>query len=139
VFLNWSGKLKETAVSPARNKKRLNRKQQKTRPTRSKSRAAAVETEDTEDIEDDNESQDDATESDNAAQELYNLVHDRMVAGMKSEEFLAIAGDLADNFTYVEIKQLYNHAKNRGVDPSDTITVDQYAKLLDRRSSIESE
>jgi hypothetical protein len=82
-------------------------------------------------------SDDDETTDTDTAQELYNLVHDRMVTGMQSDEFIDVVGDLADNFTYVEIKQLYNNAKKRGADPSTTVTVDQYAKLLDKRAASE--
>jgi hypothetical protein len=122
AFLAYRGKLKETVK--ARPKKRTRSKQRTPKAGRTRRTPASNETGDDADADDENV-------DDDTAQELYNLVHDRMVGGMQSDEFLDIVGDMADNFTYVEIKQLYNNAKNRGTDPQD-VSVDAYAKLLDK-------
>ena len=84
------------------------------------------ETEQDEDEYDETE-QDDITED---AIELYDLVHDRMASGMGSKEFMEIAGDLADDLTFIEIKQLYNDASNKNEDSSQSITVDDYIEVL---------
>jgi uncharacterized membrane protein YhiD involved in acid resistance len=83
--------------------------------------------------EDESESSDDQS----TAQELYNLIHDRMASGMQSDEFLEVAGDMGDNLTYIEIKQLYNDAKNLGKDPSQSVTIDDYASVLSKRTDAE--
>ena len=85
---------------------------------------------------DTNEETEDADGQD-TAQELYNLVHDRMSSGMQSDEFLEVAGDLGDNLTYIEIKQLYNDAKNKGQDPSKSVNIDDYSAVLDKRTNLD--
>lgn len=74
-------------------------------------------------------------EDQDSAQALYNLVHDRMSSGMQSDEFIEVVGDDYDNLTYIEIKQLYNDAKNKGQDPSTSVSIDDYAVVLSKRAS----
>jgi len=82
------------------------------------------------------ESDEDPTDEDqDTAQRLYNLVHDRMSSGMQSDEFIETVGNDYDNLTYIEIKQLYNDAKNKGQDPSQVVSIDDYVAVLGKRSS----
>jgi FtsZ-interacting cell division protein ZipA len=129
LYIWWKTKKTERATAGVAKKKAT---RSKMKPRKSKSARArpteAVRSNETE--EPDDEDQD-------SAQELYNLVHDRMSSGMQSDEFIEAVGDDYDNLTYIEIKQLYNDAKNRGQDPSEVVTIDEYASVLNKRSMSE--
>lgn len=64
------------------------------------------------------------------AEELYNIAHDGLCNGIQSEEFEELAGDLADTSVFIELKQLYNQCTQKGLDPSKTITVNDYVRIL---------
>jgi hypothetical protein len=65
-------------------------------------------------------------DSDDAAQELYDLIHDDMSKGMTLEEFKTkVSDDLAEETAYIEIKQLYNTNDPDSVKPED------YEKILE--------
>lgn len=64
------------------------------------------------------------------AEELYNLVHEGMSSGMQSDEFNELSGDLADNQIFIELKQKYNHCKEKGLNPDKHITVEVYQEIL---------
>lgn len=83
---------------------------------------------------DNEEEERDAVEKD--AEELFNLVHDGLCNNMQKEEFEEIAGDLADGFVFIELKQIYNQAIQRKMDPSNSITVEDYIKVLKKESDV---
>lgn len=64
------------------------------------------------------------------AEELYNLVHEGMCGNMQSDEFDELTGDLADTSTFIELKQIYNQCKEKGLNPEKTITVEKYIEIL---------
>ena len=109
------------------------KKSKKTKENQSNKAARKNSQEDEED--EDTESDDDdkkvsVNEVKHDAEKLYNTVHDRMVNGMKKEEFLDVAGDMVDKFVYIELKQLYNDSRSKGLDPSKAVTAKDYAKVL---------
>ena len=68
------------------------------------------------------------------ARELYGLVHADLAQGMQLDEFEDLAGDLAGENpeeVYIELKQLYTKAIDDNKDPSKTVTMNDYAKILD--------
>jgi hypothetical protein len=137
LYFYWKYK-KSEKVSDKKTSRAKNKKARK--PTRRQSRSAGKtrnteEQNDLDDQNDQNDQNDPADEDQDAAQELYNLVHDRMASGMQSDEFSEAVGDDYDNLTYIEIKQLYNDAKNKGQDPAQSITIDDYAAVLSKRDS----
>lgn len=132
VYFLYRRKRNESATGKkpkrvAKKTKKKTRKSSKTRPTKDQ---------EDQDDEPDNEPDED-DESQDSAQELYNLVHDRMASGMQSDEFLEVAGDGVDNLTYIEIKQLYNDARNKSQDPSQSVSIKDYANVLNKRSESE--
>lgn len=131
VFLYWLRNRQEKATSGSKSGSRSKSKSKSKsgKPGRRKSRDTEDETEP--DVEQDSAETDDTVED--IAQELYNRVHDRMVNDMKSDEFLDVAGELADNLTYIELKQLYNDAKNKKLDSNQTVSIQDYAQVLDKR------
>ena len=64
------------------------------------------------------------------AEDLFNLVHDRMSNDMKVDEFIDVAGDIGDDLTFIELKQLYNNAANKDEDPSRSVRIDDYVEVL---------
>lgn len=64
------------------------------------------------------------------AEELYNLVHEGMCGNMQNDEFEELTGDLADTSTFIELKQIYNQCKEKGLNPEKTITVEKYIEIL---------
>jgi hypothetical protein len=66
----------------------------------------------------------------NDARELYNIVHQRLCKGMQQEEFEEVAGHLAGNIAFIELKQLYNQCIDHDMDPMKQITVEDYVKVL---------
>lgn len=110
------------------NLKRKNGKNNKKKPIKK-----PVDTEDDDDTESEDEPDNNETakvDVKNDAERLYNNIHDRMTNGMKKEEFLEVAGDMVDKYIYIELKQLYNDAKSKGMDPSKAISAKDYAKVL---------
>ncbi len=69
------------------------------------------------------------------AKELYGLVHEGMAHGMQKEEFTELAGDLADNFIFIDLKQLYNQAIDKKIDPLKAITLKDYVRVLTKENS----
>lgn len=68
------------------------------------------------------------------ARELYGLVHADLAQGMQLDEFEDLAGDLAGENpeeVYIELKQLYTKAIDENKDPSKTVTMNDYAKILE--------
>lgn len=68
------------------------------------------------------------------ARELYGLVHADLAQGLQLDEFEDLAGDLAGENpeeVYIQLKQLYNEAIDNNKDPSKTVTVNDYAKVLE--------
>jgi hypothetical protein len=68
------------------------------------------------------------------ARELYNLVHEDLAQGMQLDEFEDLAGDLAgDNpeEVYIDLKQLYNEAMDKNLDPAKSVTLDSYIEVLE--------
>lgn len=127
--------LKRSNVKPA-SKEKLKKKRGKTRvsrPTRTRTRNKKIrEPEYDDDDLDEDESTNNVDEEEvvDDAEELFNLVHDQMASGMQSGDFMEIAGDIADDLTFIEIKQLYNDATNKKEDPSHAVTVDDYIDVL---------
>lgn len=126
-YIRNSSKSSNTTSNSKENLKRKNDKNNKKKPIKK-----PVDTED-----DDTESEDEPDNNETAkvdikndAERLYNNIHDRMTNGMKKEEFLEVAGDMVDKYIYIELKQLYNDAKSKGMDPSKAITAKDYAKVL---------
>ena len=64
------------------------------------------------------------------AQELFDLVHEGLAKDMDKDEFSNLVGDLADSYTYIQLKQLYNDRISRNMNPLRTITVTDYIKIL---------
>lgn len=75
-----------------------------------------------------NKEDDEAIKKD--AEELYNLVHEGMCGNMQNDEFEELTGDLADTSTFIELKQLYNQCKEKGLNPEKSITVEKYIDIL---------
>ena len=82
------------------------------------------------DIQESVEEDDDEENIRSDAEELFNLAHDSLCNGITSEEFTELTGDLASTSLFIELKQLYNSCKQRGLDPSNTINIDDYVKLM---------
>ena len=127
IFWKRSSSKKENVTKKKKKEKSRNRR------VRGSSRHPIEDSEDIDDDDDDdvnnndNDYDDDVVED---AEELFNLVHDRMSSGMQSSEFTEITGELADNLTFIEIKQLYNDASNKEEDSSRSVTVDDYIEVL---------
>jgi hypothetical protein len=64
------------------------------------------------------------------AEEVYNLTHEGLVKGMQANEFKRLVGDLATDMQFIELKQLYNDHRQRGLDPMRSISVVDYIKIL---------
>jgi FtsZ-interacting cell division protein ZipA len=90
--------------------------------------------EDPEDPEDSDEDSDssrsDGSELDEAAKELYNLVHEPLCKGVQKDEFEELAGNLAGPIAFIELKQLYSECIDRNMDPMNQITVEDYIRIL---------
>ncbi len=69
------------------------------------------------------------------AEELYNLVHDSLINGMELDDFQETVGDLANSFIYIELKQLYNSCLQRKMNPAETVTVEDYVKILEKEAN----
>jgi hypothetical protein len=81
-----------------------------------------------EDEPDEEKSDDDNINKD--AEELYNIAHEALCNGIKNEEFEELVGDLASTSTFIELKQLYNQCIQKKLDPSSTIKIEDYIKIL---------
>lgn len=66
------------------------------------------------------------------AEELYGLVHEGLAKGIQQDEFERIAGEFADEYSFIELKQLYNSHIDRNLDPIKTITVTDYIRILQK-------
>lgn len=64
------------------------------------------------------------------AEEVYNLTHEGLVKGMQANDFKRLTGDLATDMQFIELKQLYNDHRERGLDPMRSISVVDYIKIL---------
>lgn len=131
IFMYFMYKRKSAEKTTDKKGKRTKKKEKPKSKSRSRKLARPKDDDDEPDDQEPEEADQDA------AQELYNLVHDRMASGMQSDEFIETVGDDYDNLTYIEIKQLYNDAKNHGQDGSRSVTIDDYASVLGKRSDSE--
>ena len=64
------------------------------------------------------------------AEELFNLAHESLSKGMQKNDFKTLVGDLADDYTFIQLKQLYNDRERRNMNPLTTIDVTDYIKIL---------
>jgi hypothetical protein len=80
---------------------------------------------------DDDEDGDDGEVSSDA-EELFNLVHEGLCNGMQNDEFREIVGSLADDFVFIELKQLYSEATRKKMDCREAVTLEDYANVLAR-------
>lgn len=79
---------------------------------------------------DDENSGDEEENINKDAEELYNIAHEPLCSGIQSDEFEELVGDLADTSIFIELKQLYNQCKQKNLDPSKTITIDDYINIM---------
>lgn len=122
------------------------KKKKKTKPTKSKtgrskrSTSASKPKDDEDEDADEDEDCDDGDTDDKAieedAKELFNMVHEGLARGMQQDEFLEAAGDLADNFIYIELKQLYNECNDKKMDPMKGVTLKDYIRILKKESQV---
>lgn len=89
-----------------------------------------VEEEDDDDDEDNSDDGEIDLELRGDAEELFNLAHEGLAKGMQKSDFQQLVGDLADDYTFIELKQLYNNKRKNNKNPMDTITVVDYIKIL---------
>lgn len=107
-------------------KKKPTKKSSKRKPAR---KTVARKQEPEEDEDDSDEEIDANLRAD--AEEVYNLTHEGLVKGnMQANEFKRLTGDLATDMQYIELKQLYNDHRERGLDPMRSISVVDYIKIL---------
>ena len=66
------------------------------------------------------------------AEELFNLAHEGLAKGMQKNDFKTLVGDLADDYTFIQLKQLYNDRERRNMNPLTTIHVTDYIKILQK-------
>lgn len=66
------------------------------------------------------------------AEELYGLVHEGLAKGMQQEDFERVAGDLADEYSFIELKQMYNSYIDRNLDPMREIKMTDYIRILQK-------
>ena len=128
----WKRK-RENIKSSKSSKTKKSSKSTKTKKKILKSPKKKVTFEDDYDDEDD-ESSEDLDEVDQNvrgdAEELFNLTHEGLAKGMQKSEFKALVGDLADDYTFIQLKQLYNDREKRNMDPLKSIDVTDYIKIL---------
>jgi hypothetical protein len=62
------------------------------------------------------------------AEELYNLAHDALCKGIQKNDFKALVDDLADDYVFIQLKQLYNDREKSGT--MKDISVVDYIKIL---------
>jgi hypothetical protein len=118
-------------------KTKKTKKSKKTRKTKRNNRRKAQERRTQQDDEDTSEDEEDENEENvedrkiaDDAEELYNLVHDALCKGIQHEEFEEIAGDIAGNIAFIDLKQLYNQCLEKKMDPMRVITVQDYIRIL---------
>ena len=63
------------------------------------------------------------------AEELYNLAHEGLLKGIQKEDFKQLVGDLADDYVFIQLKQLYNEKEKNNQDPRSISVVD-YIQIL---------
>lgn len=78
----------------------------------------------------DSDSEDEDEDDESNAQALYNIAHENLAKGMGQDEFLQLAGELGDPIIYIHLKQLYTIAREDGNDPLNTVTVEDYERVL---------
>jgi hypothetical protein len=86
-------------------------------------------------VEEPEESDDDGPEETDSAEELYNLVHESLCKGMQQDEFEEVAGELAGGIAFIELKQMYNQCIDKSMDPMQTITVEDYVRVLKKEDA----
>lgn len=106
-------------------KKKPTKKSSKRKPAR---KTVARKQEPEEDEDDSDEEIDANLRAD--AEEVYNLTHEGLVKGMQANDFKRLTGDLATDMQFIELKQLYNDHRERGLDPMRSISVVDYIKIL---------
>lgn len=106
-------------------KKKPTKKSSKRKPTRK----TVTRKEEPEEDEDDSDEEIDANLRADA-EEVYNLTHEGLVKGMQANDFKRLTGDLATDMQFIELKQLYNDHRERGLDPMRSISVVDYIKIL---------
>ncbi len=128
VFLLYKFVLKRSTKEKAVTK---NKRKTKRKPQSKRAAKRAVE-EDEEDDEDNNEDDDKEVSPDvrGDAEELYNLAHEGLAKGIQKSAFMQLVGDLADDYTFIQLKQLYKDREDRNMDPLKSITVTDYIKIL---------
>lgn len=129
IYTLWKKKRERVANREIKRGKKSKKPKKRSKPQMTQD----SETFESEEEEDDQELDSSDDSSDDTATELYGLVHDRMAANMKSDEFIDVVGDKADHLTFIELKQLYNNARNNRQDPSTAVSVDHYASILKKR------
>jgi len=83
--------------------------------------------------ENEDEEEEDEEEEDNIykdAEDLYNKVHEGLCQGMSSEEFEELAQDLANASIYIELRQVYNQCKQKGLDPNKSVKIEDYVNII---------
>jgi FtsZ-interacting cell division protein ZipA len=100
-----------------RGKKQVRKKSKKPKVKRKKVIKKEEESDEEQAIEDD-------------AEELYNLVHEKLCQGMQKDEFDSVAGNLADPMTFIKLKQIYNQHIDKNMDPMKHINSSHYLEVL---------
>jgi hypothetical protein len=111
------------------NKKKKKPRKNSSRRKNSKKRIIQQEEDDDDDDEDDDSPTEDKNTNDDA-EELYNLVHEPLCKGLQVDEFEEIVGDLAGPIVFIELKQLYNQCTEKNMDPMRTVTLQDYVRIL---------
>lgn len=138
IKFRWRGTKKEKVSTKRKNNKKntKNNRKEKISGRRAKKRHEPQEESSEDSSEDDNENMATSKNVDNElredAEDLYNLVHEQLAQGMSPAEFEEIAGDLANDFSFIELQQLYNQAIDKNMDPIHSITVNDYIKVLEK-------
>lgn len=131
VIYKWR-KGKKEKVQPK--KKAQSKSTSQTKKKSSKARAKPKDDDDDENGEEDesmsskNDEIDENLRGD--AEELYNLAHEGLAKGMQKNDFKTLVGDLADDYTFIQLKQLYNDRERRNMNPLTTIHVTDYIQIL---------
>lgn len=89
-----------------------------------------IETEEDDEIDEETDEIDEDDNVNKDAEELYNLAHDGLCNGIKSEEFEELVGDLASTSVFIDLKQIYNQCTQKGLNPNSTIKIEDYVRVL---------
>lgn len=84
--------------------------------------------------EDDSDDESDTDDIHERAEELYKAVHSSFVEDADMDAITALSNEI-DNFIYIDLKQLYNNAIEKNLNPNNAITVKDYIEVLEKNNT----